>query len=160
AFALDEMGRLWLQAAVEPARAVLAELRRLGVQAAQDSSVPLGEKVVCWPQLFPLQRLVATPSLSEKAPVLFELSAAQFPELVGEMLRLGNDRQGFRYLENGAAARVLLRVIGPPYYSLLRALDGQAEPAAYVECAPRVWVQLGYQHPLGGQFKPREGQIL
>ena len=160
AFALDEAGRLWLQAAVEPSRAVLAELRRLGVQAARDSAVPLGEKVVCWPQLFPLQRTVAAPPLSDKAPVLFELPLAQFPELVGEMLRLGNDRQGFRYLEDGTAARVLLRVIGPPYYSLLRALDGQVEPVAYVECAPRVWVQLGYQHPLGGQFKPREGQVL
>ena len=60
------------------------------------------------------------------------------------MLRLGNDRQSFRLLrvESGGLADgvVLLRVLGPPYFTLLRALDrnGTDVPCAYTERAPGV----------------------
>src|SRR5262249_15378154 len=81
-----------------------------------------------------------------------------------EMLRLGNDRQSFRVLtaDGDNPERVLLRVVGPPYYTLLRALENGAatRPVAYVECAPRVWVQLGYRHALGERFKPSAGKLL
>ena len=61
--------------------------------------------------------------------------------------------------------RVLLRVIGPPYYTLLRALDqtaGGTEGAvrAYLEQAPRVWVEVGHTHPLAAQVKLADGQLL
>jgi hypothetical protein len=97
--------------------------------------------------------------------VIFELAdAARLPELVGEMLRLNVDRQSFRWLrENDAkGSAVLLRVIGPPYYTLLRAIDRDASSAvrAYVERAPRVWVEIGYTHPLVGSITPPEGQTL
>ena len=58
---------------------------------------------------------------------------------------------------------MLLRVVGPPYYSLLRALerDGSAKaPRAYVERAPRVWVEIGYTHPLVEALKPTAGKSL
>ena len=35
-----------------------------------------------------------------------------------------------------------------------------ATVTAYVERAPRVWVELGHDHPLAGQIKPAEGQAL
>src|SRR4051812_47711618 len=80
------------------------------------------------------------------------------------MLRLGNDRQSFRWVAGDGEdhPRVLLRVIGPPYYTLLRALEhpGAAGVRAYVEQAPRVWVEVGYSHPLAGQIKVADGQIL
>src|SRR5262249_11223397 len=60
------------------------------------------------------------------------------------------------------SARALLRVIGPPYYSLLRALDDHqpGAPRAFVEKVGRVWVQLGYTHPLADRIKPPAGQIV
>src|SRR5262249_549963 len=79
------------------------------------------------------------------------------------MLRLGNDRQSFRYLTGADAEneRILLRVIGPPYYTLLRALDRlNAEITAYVEKAPRVWIELGHTHPLATQLIVPKGHIL
>src|SRR5262249_28597785 len=56
----------------------------------------------------------------------------------------------------------LLKVIGPPYYSLLRAIDrlGPGAPRAYLERAPRVWVEVGWTHPLVGQLKAPDGQLL
>jgi hypothetical protein len=79
------------------------------------------------------------------------------------MLRLGNDRQSFRHVGMGGASRVLLRVVGPPYYSLLRAIedgDNSAAPRAYVQQGSRVWVQLGYAHPLADHIQPAPNQLL
>ena len=119
----DDRGRVWLQPSTDLPRAALNDLRQLGVQAARASPVPLTEPVTCWLQLFPLQR-EGSLAVTDRAPVLFDLPAEQLTDLVSEMLRLGNDRQSFRYLRDArqpsAAGRVLLRVIGPPYYSLLR----------------------------------------
>src|SRR5262249_24791837 len=96
--------------------------------------------------------------------VLFELNADQFPGLVAEMLRLGNDRQGYRRLEAADSQTVLLRVVGPPYYSLLQALDFRAESAgavrAYVERTPRVCFQRGSSHPLADHLQAPDGQIV
>src|SRR5205085_408102 len=75
----------------------------------------------------------------------------------------------YRWLEEvgarkGEEARALLRVVGPPYYSLLRALDPQGPDAtrAFVEkvVGSRVWVELGYTHPLVEQIKAPPGQML
>ena len=56
--------------------------------------------------------------------------------------------------------RALLRVVGPPYYSLLRALDrGDRDggPCAFVERAPRLLVEVGHAHPLLDRIKPPSG---
>ena len=90
------------------------------------------------------------------------------PRSSTEMLRLGNDRQGFRWFAAPGEAetkRVLLRVIGPPYYTLLRALDKTAAGTkgtvrAYLERAPRVWVEVGHTHPLAAQIRVADKQLL
>ncbi|MCU0880934.1 MAG: hypothetical protein MUF06_24455, partial [Pirellulaceae bacterium] len=69
-------------------------------------------------------------------------------------------------MTSGDSSRTLLRVLGPPYYTLLRALDadaGQAEQPplmAFVEQVPRVWVQLGYEHPLAERLEVPPGKWL
>src|SRR5262249_55509481 len=79
-------------------------------------------------------------------------------------LRLGNDRQGFRWLQGDGRPRALLRVVGPPYYALLRALDrdhaSASGPVAYVERAPRVLIELGHEHPLAGRSQVPRGRVL
>jgi hypothetical protein len=161
----DDKGPIWLQPSVAIERAGQMNLRRLGVQVAKTIPCELVAQLSCWLQVLPIKGDGAAPVLSVSAPVLFELSAAeQLPGLVGEMLRLGNDRQSFRYLKQDADSSVLLRVIGPPYYSLLRALDHLPEkgtaPRAYLERAPRVWVEIGHTHPLVEQIRPPEGKVL
>lgn len=152
---------------VEPAKAISkkadGELRRLGVKA-EKSADSLDIEAGHWLQLLPLTPDPLSANLTAQTPVLFDLAdAGQLPTLVGEMLRLGNDRQAFRVLTNGKSERVLLRVIGPPYYSLLRALDRDGSttaPIAYVERRPRVWVRLGWSHPLLETITPAAGQLL
>jgi hypothetical protein len=163
----EDDGRVWVEPSADPPRKALTELRRLGAGVAKAAgSAPVVE-VSCWLQLLPLHRSADPVARPEQTPVLFELAEGeQLSSLVTEVLRLGNDRQGYRWLEDRqgkSPGRALLRVVGPPYYSLLRAIDrdGQASaPTAYVEQAPRVWVQLGYRHPLADHVKPPEGKLL
>jgi hypothetical protein len=141
----DDDGHVWVEPSAPVPRAAQAELKKLGVQAVKKMDAPSEVELSCWAQVVPLQRDPVPAAPSPTTPVLFELPAAkELPALVGEILRLGNDRQSFRHPrgddERGPA---LLRVVGPPYYSLLRALDRDgraAAPRAYLERAPRVWV--------------------
>lgn len=170
--AVDADGRIWLEPAVAPDAPSLDELQRLSVHAHDQSPLALDLPLDCWPQILPLERDARGSGHTDKSPVLFELAAAnQLSELVSEMLRLGNDRQAFRWIDGEKGSRALLRVIGPPYYSVLRALDSGAPslaatsqnddaPYAYRELIPRVWVQLGYTHPLVEQIRPPAGHVL
>lgn len=159
-------GRLFIDTPAKLTKKATSELSKIGVSGAK--ALPgEGEAISCWLQLLPVTKDAAPPQLASQAPVLFELpTATDLPGIVGEMLRLGNDRQSFRWLADDANnRRVLLRVIGPPYYTLLRALDrlgtGDGPPVrAYVEAAPRVWVQVGYTHPIAAGIKPADGQLL
>jgi hypothetical protein len=157
----DDEGPVWVEPAAALSRAVQNELRKLGVQVGKTGGDGPWIEVSCWPELLPLQPDPRPLDRLPQTPVLFDLPGGeQLAGLVTEMLRLGNDRQSFRWLE---PARALLRVVGPPYYSLLQALDrhgGTSAPCAFVEQGPGVWVELGYVHPLAEHLKPPEGKIL
>src|SRR5262249_14634153 len=102
---------------VEPSlaldEAALAELRPLGVTIATSTSANLDLAVVCLPQLLPLGRDAGQSTTLDSTPILFEIADGhKLPEIVSEILRLGNDRQSFRWFESGGAQRALIRVIG------------------------------------------------
>src|SRR2546430_2606839 len=82
---------------VEPSvsmpKAAQAQLRRLGVQVLKGTEGTALEDLSSWPQIVPLERTDATAGITSQTPVLFELRPATLlAEVVGEMLRLGNDR--------------------------------------------------------------------
>lgn len=169
AVTLDEQGKIYLESTANLSRTVTKNLDKIGVKGSKRHATETPEEVTCWPQILPLAKEPGTPNVSNQAPVLFELSDADdLPTLVTEMLRLGNDRQSFRWFaapNDVETKRVLLRVIGPPYYTLLRAIDASAAGTkgtvrAYLERAPRVWVELGYNHPLATQIRVADKQLL
>jgi hypothetical protein len=164
----DERGRPWIHTSAAMPRGTKADLERLGVQTAK-SAPGEGRRVLNWLQVIPLDRAKDLPAPGSQTPVIFELAdAIQLPAIAGEMIRLKNDRQSFRWVTDDAkgTSGVLLRVIGPPYYTLLRALerspDGKPPIRGYVESTPgsRVWVELGYTHPLLDKIAPADGQML
>jgi hypothetical protein len=164
----DDQDQCWVETSASLTRNNQTELKKFGVQTPRASSATLKTEVSCWAEILPLERERQPIEHLEQTPVLFDLaSGEELAQLVIEVLRLGNDRQGFRWLEDTStkegANRALLRVVGPPYYSLLRAMDrigGPLAPVAFLERAPRVWLELGYTHPLIGQIKPPPGKIL
>jgi hypothetical protein len=167
--------QLWVETTSSLSRPAQNELKKLGVQTCRTSGAGLATEVGSWLELLPLQPDPDPLVGLEQTPVLFDLpDGEQLARLATEMLRLGNDRQGFRWLEEsgrGASAALvagrqglaLLRVVGPPYYSLLRALDRRGKPGAplaFLEQAPGVWVEVGYTHPLAERIKPPRGRLL
>src|SRR5207237_720264 len=119
-------------------------LKRLGAAVVKEHVSNDLETLSCWPQILPLQRESALPEGAAQGNILFEMPTSALAEIVGEMLRLGNDRQSYRFLastQDTQDQRVLLKVIGPPYYTLLRALDhlqtkSGARLVAYLERSP------------------------
>jgi hypothetical protein len=163
--------KVFVQFEAKLSRADSASIKALGAQVVRKSPLKLTHAVTCWHQLVPLVRDHAAESVSDKTAVLFVTHHnQQLAELVSEMMRLGNDRQSFRFLKGKAeSTKAMLRVVGPPYYSLLRAIDpgviqNSNEDAkraiAFVERKPRIWVQFGFQHPLLDQVQAPVGQQL
>ena len=94
----------------------------------------------------------------EPAPValLCLSSPGELLDVAGEMIRLGCDRQRYQLGE-----QVLLMVDSPPYYTLLRALDPDATMAAYRPTGrPRVWIELGYEHPLADRISAPDDVVV
>ncbi len=146
----------------------LADLERVGAARADADPKASSEAVSSWLELLPLKR-GELPPLTAQTAVLFELgSPSDLPLIAGEMLRLGNDRQSVRGLTlagGSGESKLLVRVVNPPYYTLIRALDpsssGTERPlVAYLEAAPRVWVEAGYSHPFAAQIQAPPEQAL
>lgn len=160
---IDAQGRFYVEPSKSLSRTTMKNLDRIGVKGSKRHGGTSQEKVANWLQIVPLQKESGTSELSSQTPVLFELKSAEdLPVMVTEMLRLGNDKQSFRWFED---SRVLLRVLGPPYYTLLRALDKTASGTkgsarAYLERSPRVWVEIGHTHPFAKQIRIPEDQLL
>src|SRR5262245_28743805 len=104
---VDADGRPWVTPDATPPPSLQTALRRFGVHGEEDKPDG-GAAVAHWPQAFPLRRDPTAPTLTDQTIVLFELHSDHLGRLVAEMLRLGNDRQGFRWLESTGSERVLL----------------------------------------------------
>ena len=158
--AVDPTGRWSVEPRAEPPPSMLSALERLGIGTVTAHSAPT-ISVGCWLEIIPVVKQSGTLEIGPATPVLFDMPADLLADFAGEMLRLGNDRLSARTIANASESRVLLRVIGPPYFTLLRALDRlDAGVFAYVEHAPRVWVEAGHTHHLAANMKVAEGQVL
>jgi hypothetical protein len=164
---VDPAGEYWVETEATLGRTQQNELKKLGVQFLRSMPSTPTFSVSCWAEILPLEKTPWHADELTQTPVLFDLvDGTELSRLVIETLRLGNDRQGYRWLQGGndeATPRALLRIVGPPYYTLLRAIDrigGANAPVAYLERAPRLWLELGYTHPLLGKLKVPDGKIL
>lgn len=172
---------------VEPAQRLdgttLKSLDRFGVKIVKQPDSTQTQwtdpmSACCWQQLLPLQKCKLDDSADAKTILFTTRSTQRFTDLATEMIRLGNDRISFRHVEAETSGRwfegrrqseptcILLRVIEPPYYSLVDVLDSgeQGEPNrhvfAYREQAPRVWVRVGFEHSMADRIDPPAGHFL
>ena len=169
AVVFEDGGAVLVRPSQAPGRAGMAALRRLGVESVRAvkgrAKTEVERQVLCWAQILPLRPDKDSALPGPSTPVLFELAATGAAALIGEILRLGNDRQSVRWLadEGAGGDHALIRVVGPPYYALLRAIDrddGDAAPRAFTERAPRVFVEVGHAHPLADRLRPPKGRFL
>jgi hypothetical protein len=163
-FVRDPQGALWVEPSGKLSRAEQDKLSAGGVslrRAKLETIGPVGE-VACWGEVLP-----AIPSGEPIPPlgeVLFVSEADEgFLRLSGELIRLGceDQRLGF-FVDGEGRRRNLCRVVDPPYYAVLRALDPDDPLRAYSPTRPggRVLIELGFRHPLADRFAAEPGQLV
>lgn len=158
---------LWIRPELPLEPGVRQGLSRLGATFHGPAEQPLLAQVLtCWIQLLaPATEAVDRLPTADTAVLLVLPDQAMLADVVGEILRQGNDRMSYRWLTDGSAGQALLRIVGPPYYTLLRAVDpepGATGPAltAYVEQSRGVWVEYGHRQPLCECIVPPPGALL
>jgi hypothetical protein len=159
---VDDTGQVWLQPAAAISQDFARALTRVGAAVHRDSAVELADEVGCWPELVPLVPTAVDPA-DRPSSVLFDLpDAAALPALVAEARRLGAGPVRVRWADLGSpsggrsepSARALALIGAPPFHSLLRAEN------CFYEQAPRVWVEVGWRHPLAKLIEPPVGRIV
>ncbi len=152
---------------------------RLVEQLPTDPTIKPPIVASCWQQLLPLQKRPIDDSIDAKTVLFRVSSSSKFTALAAEMMRLGNDRISYRHVgeltgparlfgrrPTAKIAYTLLRVNEPPYYTLVDVLDTESvsdadeRAFAYREQAPRVWVRMGYEHPMATRINPPAGHFL
>ncbi|MDQ3370935.1 MAG: hypothetical protein M3680_36415, partial [Myxococcota bacterium] len=137
-------------------KATLETLRTAGITV--DAALPPGARSIqCWAEAIAPARVPVA-----KLPALVLLTtpdAADLVDLAAELLRLGCERQE---LLLGPAGGVI-RVVDPPTYTIMRAVDRERGIQAFAPDPPgqdAVWTELGHKHPLVGRVKAAPGHLL
>ena len=174
--------RLWTTHANDFTPSLRDDLEKLGVAFSRHK--PPAQPQRDLPHWGPLLETIPSPQDEhalgvEGLTALLTLPSQRLGVVVNELLRLGRNRITYRLItpptalgvpDSGAPqdAIALLKVVGPPYYTLLRALEtnsnrnDNASPtiAAYLERRPGVWTRWGHTHPWIDRFTPPEGGLL
>lgn len=153
-------GAIDILPATAVSQTIAASLQQFGVEVVADG--PIAETIGHWLQAIPIERNPRPPKIAHQTPVLIEGQEPAIAALSREILRLKNDRQSFRIIQSGSNRSILLQVLGPPFYSLLRAIERESagELCAYLEAAPAVWIEFGWTHPLAASIRPADGQMI
>lgn len=152
-------------ALVDGAVIVEADADLAPVGAVQAPSTPSLATCSCWAEVIPVHQ-TADPGAVAMALFVFEgeHTEAAALELASEMVRLGCDRQDLMVVHGNDAPCTVIRVSGPPYYTVLRALDGpkalgvRGALRAFVP-AGQVWVEVGHSHALSGSLRVPPGSL-
>lgn len=130
------------------------ELARLGFQVTE--TTPHGRTVASWPQIVGARRQTNLPELPL---VLFVAPSSEFASLVSALLRLGADRQDVAFFDTSEGEYCATKVVDPPYYVVLSAMEGGAV-RAYRPASERTWIELGFDHPLAEHFLVPDHELL
>lgn len=130
--------------------------RRLEQLGFRSSDPAEGRRVDSWPQIIEARR--TGDPLPEIGRALFVAPRERFGDLVGTLLRLGADRQEVAFFDGEICAT---KVVDPPYYVTLSAAErGEVRGYTALEDNPRVWIELGYEHPLASFFVVPDDELL
>jgi hypothetical protein len=140
-------------------KAVLQPLLAAGVVVTGPTGY--AQPICCWAEALVPQR--ERDPEARTGVVLFVVPEGDaLLEVAAELLRLGCDRQEFRSLTGKKGTTGLLRVANPPYYTIMRALEG-SEVRAYLPTPAGqdlVWTEMGWEHPLVDLVRAPAGQLL
>ena len=155
-FARDATGAVIVAPDKPLAAGALSKLRAAGV--ATDAILPAGARAVgSWAEAIAPVR-VAVPTIPSLVLLVTE-RVSDLIDVAAELVRLGCDRQDL--LVAGDAG--VVRVIDPPTYTVVRALDrdhGMRVFAPDPAGQEKVWTELGFHHPLAETLRTESGALL
>ncbi|MFT3710544.1 MAG: hypothetical protein QM817_23210 [Archangium sp.] len=129
---------------------------------SREASVEL-ESVSCWAEALHPAR-VGEPEGALPAVLFTVTGEKSLLDLAGELLRLGCDRQELAMVGGRSPkAHSLLKVVDPPWFVLSRALDHLDGMRAFVPATngqDKLWVEVGYAHPLDTSIEVPEGGLV
>lgn len=164
AWARDEQGQVWIEPSAKLGNAERDKLVAAGVVQKRNKPDAVGEAraAACWGEI------LATQASGEPVPPLGEVLFVSegdegFLRLSGELIRLGCEEQRLAFYVDPQGPRLnLCRVVDPPYYAVLRALDPDDPLRAYAptRLGGRVMVELGHRHPTADRYAAEPGQLV
>jgi len=138
---IDETGKTWVGVPEGCPKDVIASLARIGVTLHGPGVSGALKPQPNWPALVPLK---AEPLDEIRGPVLLSVPDGELAGIVAEVQRLCPQPLGIRL--NSESDRSWLLLHEPPMSVLLRLHQSSIE--AFIERAPRVWIEVGWRHPL------------
>jgi len=137
---------LGLDLPTTPSPSERAALIRAGFRP-QRSGLSETSSASCWAEV---ARCVRAPDPELPiAEALFLVPFERTAEATRLLLGLGcNDLEMMSFATSSHERRTAIRAVAPPYYALLRL------ERAYLQTSPRVWVRMGWEHPLSDALRP------
>ena len=148
-------GMIVIEPDKSPPAGVLAKMRAAGVR---DAAMPTKTVAVrCWAEALPP---VAIGVESVPALALFVTQrVADVLDVAAELVRLGCDRIEISI----SGDHGVLRVVDPPTYTIVRALDRDRGLRVYgpdPAGQEAIWCELGYHHPVAESLRTERGVML
>lgn len=158
--------QLWIKPKGRVARSALQALSEAGYPS--ESEPPAGSEpseLSCWGEALTPERVGEDERAPERGQVLFLLPPeVALADLATELLRLGCDRlQAASAPQPDGSSLTLARVIDPPYYTLVRAIDRERGVRAFAPTPAGqggVWTEVGWCHPLVDKLAGDDGLLL
>jgi len=145
----DRLGRLWTIPDGELPHGAAALWQRLGAAVSVSPESVEYRSLTCWHQIVPLATSDFFPPPG--SAVVLELPNYLVSSVAAEIERLAPNCHKVRIFEGND--QLWLYVDEPPMSVLLRC-QLRHEMTAFVERAPRVWIEAGWQHPLQKLLSP------
>ena len=135
-------------------KSAMSALRESGVESRDGVRAPKDAlDARCWAEVVAMKR----GAIETAERVVFVAPDAEtMLETAGELLRLGCDRQEMMRADGA----FLLRATAPPFYTVARAIDRVAGVRAFVAAGERVWLEVGWTHPLALHLRPADDEIV
>lgn len=175
-FARSGDGTVWVRARKQLGQEARARLDAAGVKTRAASGLAFREARF-WPAMVAPRRMAQAPDIAG-ASVIFLIgpdasqAAGGAPEpgprpttlvdLAAELIRLGCHRCAYQLHSGADGSIAAVRAHEPPYYTVAASGEPGASYRSFVPAMSgqsRVWIELGYEHPLASAVMPATGRI-
>ena len=158
-FAEAPEGAIWVEPAEPIPRTSGRRLKALGIRRRRRAPALNWQSVSAWWEILKPRRKWSDNPSFEQSVILQIPPGEELTRAMREIQRLGGRIAGFHFATNSEPPAFLI-VRGLPYFTWLAAKEDPPRQRIFLEHAPRIWIEAGYQHPLAGRIPVAAGRLL